>query len=304
MTRHATPPLLALAILACLLAGARPLVLASAPPAAASDTHDRAVVAPALDDDTAAARSLPALPTAPLVTPTAPVDLALGPCRLPAFGPACDAAADELAAYGLDVADMPAWTAFGLGHVLEATERLADAFGGAGARERRIAAFATALRIRPTGERIIVVWVAAPQQHQGNPMRGGYAADHLYFNPNTLFLDTDTPAEARARRAATIWWVVVHELAHVWDERSAPAPQDRHSARMLRWIAGEQARGRTAELPSSYALIGGPLEAFADSVAATVTSDSANRDYYGSPRDDYVRAALCEAVGGIVKLSE
>ena len=51
---------------------------------------------------------------------------------------------------------------------------------------------------------------------------------------------------------------------------------------------------RTGEYPSSYAVLGGPLEAFADSVAATVTGDAANRDYYGSLRDHFVQAALCE----------
>ncbi|MFN8511419.1 MAG: hypothetical protein U0841_02240 [Chloroflexia bacterium] len=38
-------------------------------------------------------------------------------------------------------------------------------------------------------------------------------------------------------------------------------------------------------------------EAFADSVAATVTGDSsANSHYYGSPRDNFVHTLLCEAV--------
>jgi hypothetical protein len=128
-------------------------------------------------------------------------------------------------------------------------------------------------------------------------VRGGYAANRLYFNPNTYFLDTDTPEEARERSPQATWWLYIHELAHLWDERSSPVAQARHSAAMRQWVYAQYEAGIMDEYPSSYAVIGGPAEAFADSVAATVTGESAMRDYYGSPRDIFVKTVLCEAVG-------
>ena len=143
----------------------------------------------------------------------------------------------------------------------------------------------------------MVVWQAEPQDRGGNPVRGGYAANRLYFNPNTLFLDMDTPEEARRRAPQACWWLYIHELAHLWDERSAPVAQARYSALMRQWVYAQYDAEIMDEYPSSYAVSGGPAEAFADSVAATVTGDSANRLYYGSPRDNFVMTVLCEAVG-------
>jgi hypothetical protein len=237
--------------------------------------------------------------TEPTATPdmVAPAYPALEPCSLDAHRAACEDYASELAAYGLDVEDLSQWTAFGLGRFVEAIEQFADGFGGGGLRSQRIARFSFALGTDAANGRILVVWQAEPQARDGNPVRGGYAANRLYFNPNTYFLDTDTMDEARERSPKATWWLYIHELAHLWDERSAPIAQARHSAAMRQWVYAQYEAGIMDEYPSSYAVIGGPAEAFADSVAATVTGDSPMRDYYGSPRDNFVKTVLCEAVG-------
>jgi len=284
-------PLLALALLAVVLLSYRPLVLsfgarptqAAAPIASAPVAATAEVIVPA-----------PAVANPAAVAPT---DLALEPCRVAANRAACDGEASELAAYGIVTEDVARWPHFALRRVVEGVERLADAFGGGGRREQRIARLALALGTDVVGGRIRLVWQDAPQQRDGNPVRGGYAANTLFFNPNTLFLDMYTAEEALARPAVLVWWNVIHELAHLWDERSAPAAAARHSAALRRWVDVQATAGATDEYPSSYAVIGGPLEAFADSVAATVTGDAAVREYYGSPRDNFVRTALCEAVG-------
>src|SRR5206468_3232425 len=103
-------------------------------------------------------------PTTPLV---APPDLALGPCRLAAYRPACDGYAAELAAYGLDVDDPARWPLLGLRRATEAVELLADAFGGDGVRARRVAHFSAALGTGPGGARVRVLWEAAPQGRDG-----------------------------------------------------------------------------------------------------------------------------------------
>lgn len=284
MQAMATRTLTVLALLAIVLLGHRPVALASgARPARA--VAEAATVPPAAVDPETPAR----------LAAVASADLPLVPCSLAAHRHACDGYASELAAYGLDIQDPVQWTAFGLWRFVEAVERLADAFGGGGVRARRIARLSLALGTDTGSGRIAVVWQAVPQAREGNPVRGGYAADRLYFNPNTLFLDTDTPEEARERSPEGTWWLYIHELAHLWDERSALAAEARLSAAMRRWVGAQDAAGVTGAYPSSYAVIGGPAEAFAESVAATVTGDAAARDYYGSPRDHFVRSALCEA---------
>lgn len=291
MKAYMRQSLLALALLIVALAGDRPVLLASrvdvargdAIPVAATPVVDLPA-APAGDGPTSAA-------------PTASTDSALQPCAVAAHRAACAADAAELAAYGLDIEDLSQWTGFGLARFVEAVEHLADAFGGEGLRARRIDRLTNALQTGPDGLRVKVLWQATPQDRDGNPVRGGYAANRLYFNPNTLFLDMDTPDEVQGRGDERFWWNFVHELAHLWDERSAPVAANRQSARMHGRVRAQQSEGGMDEYPSSYAVTGGPLEAFADSVAATVTGDAANRDYYGSLRDRFVRAAICE-VGG------
>lgn len=289
-------PLLGLALLAAVLLGNQPTVpSAAATPvvvAQAATAAPAAAQPPAAEPPTAAAVATPTV-----VATVSPAYPTLEPCSLEAYRAACAAATAELAAYGLDIEDVPAWTGFGLRRFVEAVERLADAFGGGNDRARRIARFTLALGTGTDGGRILVVWQAEPQERGGNPVRGGYAADRLYFNPNTLFLDMDTPEEAQGRAPQAIWWLYIHELAHLWDERSAPVAQARYSAAMRRWVYAQAEAGLADEYPSSYAVIGGPAEAFADSVAATVTGDAAVRSYYGSPRDTFVRTMLCEAVG-------
>ena len=296
MRMHTRQPLLALTLLVIPVLGTGPVVLSSGlqpeqigPPAAS----ERTPVAATRGDARSTVRAGEAPPGA---TTSAPAELALQPCRSQEYRAACHAYQGVLADYGLDIDDLSPWSLLGLQRFLETVERLADAFGGGGSRAQRIARFTVAMRIGPDGTRIRVLWDAAPQQRDGNPLRGGYAANRLYFNPNTLFLDVDTPEEARGRCAEAVWWNFMHELAHLWDERSAPVAGERYSARMQRWLHEQRAAGRADEYPSSYAIIGGGLEAFAESVAATTTGDAANRDYYGSPRDHFVRAALCETV--------
>jgi hypothetical protein len=289
--------LLALAILAAVLLSNRPVVLSSetqttqaATPVAATATavQPTAIVeAPTVETTEA-----PAAPAA-----VAPAYLALEPCSLETNRAACEDDANELVAYGIDFEDLSQWTAFGLGRFVAAVEHLADAFGGGEVRAQRIAQFTRALGTGTANGRILVVWQAEPQARDGNPVRGGYAINRLYFNPNTYFLDTDTPEQARERSPQATWWLYIHELAHLWDERSAPVAQARYSARMRQWVYAQYEEGIMDEYPSSYAVIGGPAEAFADSVAATVTGDAAMRDYYGSPRDHFVQAMLCVAVG-------
>lgn len=295
MTTRIWPLLLALALLVALALNVRPVVLPTGPRPAHGEplvTSARvgiaATPAPALASDRA-------VEAPPVAAPLAPADLALGPCHIEAHRAACAGEAGELAAYGLDVEEPARWPLLGLRRFREAVEQMADAFGGEGARAQRIARFAAALETGPDGDRVGARWDATPQWRDGNPMRGGYAADRLYFNPHTLLLDLDTPEEATARPAAAHRWNFVHELAHVWDERSAPVAQGRQSARMGRWLDEQRAAGATVEPPSSYAIWGGELEAFAESVAATVTGDAANRAYDGSPRDAFVRASLEEA---------
>ena len=286
-------PLLALALVALVLVSYRPLVLSFG----AQPAQTVAPVAVASIPVAATPEAVAPTPAVASVATVALADLALEPCRVASNRVACDGAAAELAAYGIDTEDVSRWTRFGLQRVVEGVERLADAFGGGGRREQRIARLALALGTDADGGRVRVVWQATPQQRDGNPVRGGYAANTLFFNPNTLFLDVDTSEEALARPAVLVWWNVVHELAHLWDERSAPTAPARRSAALRRWVDTQASAGATDEYPSSYAVIGGPLEAFADSVAATVTGDAPVREYYGSPRDNFVRTALCEAVG-------
>ena len=76
---------------------------------------------------------------------------------------------------------------------------------------------------------------------------------------------------------------------------AASGAAGRLSAQLERLVEEQRAAGVTVEHPSSYGVFGGVLEAFAESVAATVTGDSANRDYAGSVRDRFVREALCAA---------
>ena len=286
--------LLALALLATVLLGERPTVLASDTPPAPVTTRawlaTNGVPMPVAATPAAGTAETPLPPAA-----SAPAYSALAPCSLDAHRAACADDAAELAAYGLDVEDLSAWTAFGLRRFVQAVERLADAFGGGELRSQRVARFTQVLGT--DGGRLLVVWQAEPQARDGNPVRGGYAANRLYFNPNTYYLDTDTAEEARERSPEATWWPYIHELAHLWDERSAPVAQARHSAAMRRWVDAQLAAAVMDEYPSSYAVFGGPAEAFAESVAATVTGDAAGRDYYGSPRDTFVRTALCEAVG-------
>ena len=295
MRKHTGQTLLELALVGILLLNIRPEVGTAQSAAPRSPT----VAVPIMmvpSTPVAVARIMIGHAASPAATATeVPLDLPLQPCRAAAWRAACDADAAELADYGLDVAAVSDWTLFGLHRCVEAVERLADALGGGGRRAPRIARFVTALHTGPDGTRVRVLWQATPQQRDGNPVRGGYAADSLFFNPNTLFLDRDTPEEAAGRAGASVWWNVVHELAHLWDERSATVPAARYSARMQRWLDGQQSIGRMDERPSSYAITGGVLEAFAESVAATVTGDAAVRAYYGSPRDDFVRTALGEA---------
>jgi hypothetical protein len=296
MKAYTMRPLLALALLATLLLSNRPTVLSSETQSVQVVTQ---VAATATAQPTAIAEASVVVaaeaPTAPAAV--TPAYLALEPCSLDTHRAACEGFVSELAAYGLDVEDLSGWTAFGLGRFVDAVEQLADAFGGGQDRAQRIARFSFALGTDTAGGRILVVWQAEPQAREGNPVRGGYAANRLYFNPNTYFLDTDTAEEARARSPKATWWLYIHELAHLWDERSSLVAQARHSAAMRRWVYAQYELGIMDEYPSSYAVIGGPAEAFADSVAATVTGDAAMRDYYGSPRDNFVRAALCETVG-------
>ena len=297
MWTHVRQLLATLVLLVTVLPGARPALPAShgqpaAPAPSVTDEPLAAAATPAAEPATGGAAAASSGPA-----PVAPADLALQPCRLAAHRPACDGYAAELAAYGLDVDDPAQWTLFGLRRFTEAVELLADAFGGDGVRERRIAGLTTALGTGPGGTRVRVLWDATPQGRDGLVVRGGYAADRLYFNPHTLYLDVHTPAEAPARRAAAHWWNYVHELAHLWDERSAPAAEGRLSARLQRLVDERRAAGLDVEHPSSYGVFGGVLEAFAESVAATVTGDAANRAYAGSVRDRYVREALCAAGG-------
>lgn len=291
--------LLALVVLIVVLVGNRPIVLATQPGAPQAATTGVAASLIGTMGQVAATPivALPAAPGAAAsgIAPVAPADSPLRPCAVAAHRAACAAAAAELAAYGLDIADAAQWTAFGLERFVEATEHLADAFGGGGERARRIERLGGALQTGPGGLRVKVLWQATPQERGGNPVRGGYGANTLFFNPNTFFLDRDSADEVVGRDGERFWWNFVHEMAHLWDERSAPVAVNRQSARMLSWVRAQVADGGTDEYPSSYAVTGGPLEAFADSVAATVTGDAANRDYYGSLRDHFVRAALCEA---------
>jgi hypothetical protein len=298
MANYTMRPLLALALLAAVLLSNRPAVLSSE--AQPVQLATQVATTPATVQPTA----LVAAPVAGMTEKTtvapevvAPAYLALEPCSLDTHRAACEGYASELAAYGLDLEDLSQWTAFGLGRFVAAVEHLADAFGGGALREQRIARFSYALGTDQDNGRILVVWQAEPQARDGNPVRGGYAANRLYFNPNTYFLDTDTPAEAREQSPQATWWLYIHELAHLWDERSSPVTQARHSARMRQWVYAQYEAGIMDEYPSSYAVIGGPAEAFADSVAATITGDSAMRDYYGSPRDTFIKTMLCEAVG-------
>ena len=307
MRKDAGQTLLALALVGILMLNMRPLVrLAAVQP-------EDGMAQPAAPSSPIVAVPIVAVPATPVpvaveeiaienaaaapagTATEVPVDLPLQPCRAAAWRAACDADAAELADYGLDVAAVADWTLFGLQRCVEAVERLADALGGGGLRVQRIAHFMAALHTGPDGTRVRVLWQATPQQRDGNPVRGGYAANSLFFNPNTLFLDRDTADEVIGRSSALFWWNFVHELAHLWDERSATVPAARYSARMQRWLDGQRSAGRTDERPSSYAITGGILEAFAESVAATVTGDAAVREYYGSPRDDFVRTILCEA---------
>lgn len=297
MAKFTMRPLLALALLTTVLLSNRPAVLSS-------DTQTTQMVTQAA---TAAPTVQPtAIVEAPIVGATettvapevvAPAYLALEPCSLDTYRAACDGYASELAAYGLDFEDLSQWTVFGLGGFVEAVEHLADAFGGGELRAQRIARFSRALGTDTATGRILVIWQAEPQARDGNPVRGGYASNRLYFNPNTYFLDTDTPEQARERSSQATWWLYIHELAHLWDERSSPIAQARYSAAMRQWVYTQYEAEIMDEYPSSYAVIGGPAEAFADSVAATVTGDSANSHYYGSPRDNFVHTLLCEAVG-------
>jgi hypothetical protein len=296
MKNVVTRPLLALALLATVLLANRPVVLSSEtqPVQVVTPVAATAAIQPTV---IVAAPNVEATATATAPTVVAPAYPALEPCSLDAHRVACEGFASELAAYGLDFEDLSVWTAFGLGRFVDAVEQMADAFGGGQDRARRIARFTYALGTGTTSGRILVVWQAEPQARDGNPVRGGYASNRLYFNPNTFYLDTDTPEEARERSPKATWWLYIHELAHLWDERSSPIAQARHSAAMRQWVHAQYELGIMDEYPSSYAVIGGPAEAFADSVAATVTGDSAMRDYYGSPRDNFVRTVLCEAVG-------
>ena len=268
----------------------------------APDSQLVAAPAPAVSDSLAASATPAADPAAsdaaaapPMVVPA---DLALQPCRLAAHRTACDGYVAELAAYGLDVDDPAAWSLLGLRRFMEAVELLADAFGGAGEREQRIPRLTTALATGSGGTRVRVIWDAEPQRRDGLLVRGAYGADRLYFNAHTLYLDMDTPDAALERRAEAHWWNFVHELAHLWDERSSPVAEARYSAQLQRLVAEQQAAGITVEPPSSYGICGGVLEAFAESVAATVTGDAAIRDYYGSARHRFVRETLCGAAGG------
>ena len=289
-------PLLALALLATVLSSGRPLIRASgvSPVRATLPAATASPVPPSPDTATPTAGR-----AAPLAAQTAVIqaESALEPCSLAAHRAACDGDAHELAAYGLDIEEVSRWTRFGLRRFVEAVERLADAFGGGAARTRRIDRFWLALGANTDGGRIRVVWQEEPQWRGDTPVRGGYAARRLYFNPNTLFLDIDTPEEVRRRTPQGFWWLFIHELAHLWDEGSAPVARARHSSEMRRWVDAQQAEGTARVYPSSYAVIGGMVEDFAESVAATVTGDSALDSYYGSPRDNFVRAVLCEAVG-------
>lgn len=298
MKHFTARPLLALALVALVLLGGRPLVRsADAPPTPVRRVATPTAALPVAPTPTATPMAAPTTTVAPAPAVVAPADSAFGPCALAAHHAACAGDAGELAAYGLEIAELSAWTAFGLRRFVEAVERLADALGGGGDRARRIARLALALGTDAPNGRIVVAWQAEPQARDGNPVRGGYAASRLYFNPNTLFLDTDTPEEALGRAPQAFWWLYVHELAHLWDERSAPAAPARLSARLRQWVRAQDEAGVPDEYPSSYAVIGGPLEAFAESVAATVTGDAPMRTYYGSPRDTFVRTVLCEAVG-------
>lgn len=291
MRAHVGQSLVALTLLVVVLLGNRPVVLASVDRADASGISDtRPVVAAPVVATPITRRGV----EPKSATPVAPTDTALEPCHVEAYRAACDAAVSELAGYGLDIDDVAQWTLFGLRRFIEAVEQLADACGGGGLRAQRIARFTRALQTGPHGERVRAMWDATPQDRDGNPVRGGYAANRLYFNPNTLFLDVDTADEVLERNAAGIWWTFVHELAHLWDERSSPIALERHSAKMQRWLDVQKAAGLTDERPSSYAITGGMLEAFAESVAATITGDSAMHEYYGSPRDIFVRTLLCE----------
>lgn len=157
--------------------------------------------------------------------------------------------------------------------------------------ELRIARLARALGTDADSSGIRVVWQDTPQQRDGNPVRGGLRGQHP-FNPNTLFLDVDTSEEALAGRAGLVERRA-RDGAPVGRAVTVARPS---SAALRRWVDAQVSAGATDEYPSSYAVIGGPLEAFADSVAATVTGDAPVREYYGSPRDNFVRSALCAAV--------
>lgn len=297
MAKFTMRPLLALALLATVLLSNRPAVRSS--DAQAVQVVAQVAATPATIQPTATVAAPVAEATEAAVTPSvvAPAYLALEPCSLDTYRATCEGYASELAAYGLDFEDLSQWTTFGLGRFVAAVEHLADAFGGGELRAQRIARFSFTLGTDTTNGRILVIWQAEPQARDGNPVRGGYASNRLYFNPNTYFLDTDTSEQALERSSQATWWLYIHELAHLWDERSSPIAQTRFSAAMRQWVYKQYEAGIMDEYPSSYAVIGGPAEAFADSVAATVTGDSANSHYYGSPRDNFVRTLLCEAVG-------
>ena len=289
-------PLLALALLATVALGNRPIVLSS-------ETQPVRMILPVATTAVVQPAAIVEAPVVEVIAATtdlegtAPAYLALEPCSLDAHRAACAGFVSELGAYGLNIEDPSQWTVFGLERFVAAVERLADAFGGGELRSRRIARFSLALGTDTADGRILVIWQAEPQARDGNPVRGGYAANRLFYNPNTYFLDSDTPEQARERSPKATWWLYIHELAHLWDERSAPIAQTRYSARMRQWVYAQDELGIVDEYPSSYAVTGGPAEAFADSVAATVTGDAANQLYYGSPRDNFVRTLLCEAAG-------
>ncbi|MFN8511418.1 MAG: hypothetical protein U0841_02235 [Chloroflexia bacterium] len=221
MAKFTMRPLLALALLATVLLSNRPAVLSSDTLATQVVTQ---VAAAALTVQPTAIVEAPVVETTETVVApevVAPAYLALEPCSLDTCRAACDGYASELAAYGLDFLRI---CRSGRSSGWGASSRrlhLADAFGG-GELRGRSGSRASPARWGPTrrpGESCD--WQAELQARDGN-LRGGYASNRLYFNPNTYFLDTDTPEQARERSSQATWWLYIHELAHLWDERVLP----------------------------------------------------------------------------------